>query len=156
MSESQVLTITNLETNLQGAIEEVLGTTFGDTPEFIALDNSAKGMSAIIGISDGISGYLALHISPENGCKIAGTMLDDSYPEVNDIVCDAIGELVNMLGGSLKKLSSKTGEPFKISVPTIVRGKDYETHASKNAEQILLGIRVISVCFTVQLVVYSN
>jgi len=156
MSESQVLTISSLETNLRNAIEEVIGTTFGDAPEFIDLDKSAKGMSAIIGISDGISGYLAFHVSPENGCKIAGVMLDDTYPEVDDIVCDAIGELVNMLGGSLKKFSSGYGEPFKISVPTIVRGKDYETHASKNAEQVLLGIRVISVCFTVQLVVYSN
>jgi chemotaxis protein CheX len=83
-------------------------------------------------------------------------MLGDSYPEVNDIVCDAIGELGNMLGGSLKKFSGRYGEPFKISVPTIVRGKDYEMHAAKDSEQILLGVSAIGVCFTVQLVVYSH
>lgn len=153
---SEVPEISSLKTNLQNAIKEVLETTFGEGPEFSDSYESARGMSAIIGISEGISGYLAIHVSPEGACKIAGTMLGDSYPEVDDIVCDAIGELANMLGGSLKKFSSRYGEPFKISVPTIVRGNDYETHAAKDAEQVLLGVRVISVCFTAQLVVYSH
>jgi len=155
MSESQVPVI-DLDPSLHEAIKEVLGTTFGASPEFITPDESARGMSAIIGISDGISGYLAIHVSPGDACNIAGTMLGDSYPEVDDIVCDAIGELANMLGGSLKKFSGMYGEPFKISVPTIVLGKDYETHAAKDAEQVLLGVRAISVCFTVQLVVYAH
>ena len=150
---SQVLAISSLETNLRDALKEVLETTFGTSPEFISPDESAKGMSAIVGISDGISGYLAIHMSPEDACRIAEIMLGDSYPEVDDIVCDAIGELANMLGGSLKKFSGRYGEPFKISVPTIVSGKDYETHAAKDADQIFLGLRAISVCLTIQLVV---
>jgi len=149
-----------LEANMKESIKEVVGITFGETPEFIEPDASAKGISAIIGISDGMSGYLALHMTPEDSCKIAGTMLGDSYPEVDDIVCDAIGEIANMLGGSLKKFSGRFGEPFKISVPTIVRGKDYETHAAKNSDQVLLGINIgvstISACITVQLVIYSR
>jgi len=153
---SEVPEISGLETNLQDAIKEVLGTTFGDNPEFIEPDGSARGMSAIIGISEGISGFLALHVSPEDACTIAGTMLGDTYPEVDDIVCDAIGELANMLGGSLKKFSGRYGEPFKISVPTIVRGKDYETHAAENAKRIIFGVRTISVCFTMQLVIYAH
>lgn len=148
--------MSSLETNLRDAIKEVLETTFGDSPEFITPDESARGMSAIVGISDGISGYLAIHVSPDDACRIAGTMLGDTYSEVDDIVCDAIGELGNMLGGSLKKFSGRFGEPFKISVPTIVRGKDYETHAAKDANQVLLGVGAISVCFTIQLVVYPN
>jgi len=148
--------MSSLETNLQDSIKEVLGVTFSADPEFTAVDESAKGMSAVIGISEGMLGYLALHISPEGACEIAGNMLGDSYPEVDDIVCDAIGELTNMLGGSLKKFSGKYGEPFKISVPTIIRGDNYEMHAAKDSEQILLGVRAISVCFTVQLVAYSH
>jgi len=153
MSETE---ISNLEANLHDAIKEVLGTTLGENPEFITPEESAKGMSAIIGISEGISGYLAIHVSPEDACTIAGIMLGDTYTEVDDIVCDSIGELANMLGGSLKKFSGRYGEPFKISVPTIVHGKDYETHAAKDSEQILLGVRVNSVCFTMQLVAYAH
>ena len=153
MSEPE---ISSLEAHLHDAIKEVLGTTLGDNPEFIVPEGSAKGVSAIIGISEGISGFLALHVSPEDACLIAGTMLGDSYTEVDDIVCDSLGEVTNMLGGSLKKFAGRYGEPFKISTPTIVRGKDYETHAAKDAEQILLGVRALSVCFTMQLVIYAH
>ena len=153
---SEVPGMSSLTPNLHDAIKEVMGTTFGASPEFIAPDESAKGVSAIIGISEGLAGYLAIHVSSTDACDIAGTMLGDTYASVDDIVCDAIGELANMLGGSLKKFSGRYGEPFKISVPTIVLGKDYETHASKDAEQALLGVRAISVCFTVQLVVYPQ
>ena len=152
MSELQV---PELEASLRDAIKEVLGTTLGDNPEFIPPDESIKGLSAIIEISGGMSGYLALHVTSEDACKVAETMLDCSYPDVDDIVCDAIGELANMLGGSLKKFSGRYIEPFKISVPKIVRGKDYETHAAKDTEQVLLCVKAISLRFTMQLVVYS-
>ena len=156
MPESQIPEISGLETNLHDALEEVVGTSFGTRPEFVPPIDSVKGMSAIISMSGDISGYLALHMSPEDACNIAGIMLGDSYPEVDDIVCDAIGELANMLGGSLKKFSGRYGEPFRISVPTIVHGKDYETHASKDAQQVLFSVKADPVCFTVQLVVYSH
>ena len=148
--------LSGLETNLKDAIKEVIGVTFGESPEFCAPDVASKGMSAIIGISEGISGYLAIHLSPSDACTLAGTMLGDSYPEVDDIVCDAIGEMANMLGGSLKKFSGRYGEPFKISVPTIVRGKDYETHAAKDSEQVTIGVKVVSAGCSIQLVVYSH
>jgi chemotaxis protein CheX len=83
-------------------------------------------------------------------------MLGTLYAQVDDIVCDAVGELVNMLAGSLKKYSSKNGELFKISIPTIVWGNDYCTHAPKNAEQILMGVKSLSSLFTMQLVVNLN
>ncbi|MDR0310495.1 MAG: chemotaxis protein CheX [Acidobacteriota bacterium] len=153
---SEVPEISSLETNLRDAVKEVLGTTFSASPEFTEPEKSSKGVSAIIGISDGISGFLAVHVAPENACKIAGAMLGDTYTEVDDIVCDALGELANMFGGSLKKFASTHGEPFKISVPTIVRGKDYETHAAKDAKQVLLGLNSAPANFTMQLVVYSH
>jgi len=155
MSESQV-DVSSLKDSLNNSLTEVVGATFGVSPEFTAPAELAKGMSAIIGMSGDLSGYLAVHVSPEDACKIAGTMLGDTYSEVDDIVCDAVGELANMLGGSLKKFSGTHGEPFRISVPTIVRGKDYETHAGKDAEQLLLGVSTGSLSFTMQLVVYSH
>lgn len=153
---SEVPEISKLETNLRDAVKEVLETTFGASPEFTEPDGSAKCMSAIIGISDGLSGYLAVHVSPENACKIAGAMLGDTYTEVDDIVCDAIGELANMLGGSLKKFASNSGDPFKISVPTIVCGNDYETHAAKDAKQALFGVNATLASFMMQIVVYPQ
>ena len=148
--------IVSLEGSLKESIKEVIGITFGDSPEFVTPDESAKGLSAIIGISEGLSGYLAIHMAPETACTVAGTMFGDSYTEVDDIVCDAVGELANMLGGSLKKFSGRFGEPFKISVPTIVQGNDYGTHAAKDSEQAIFGISTVAARFTIQLVIYSH
>ena len=156
MSAFEVPGISGLETNLCDALAEVVTTTFGSNPELDVPDGSTRGMSAIIGMSGDVSGYLAVHASPEDACRIAEIMLGDTYPEVDDIVCDSLGEVANMLSGSLKKFSGKYREPFRISVPAIVHGKDYETHADKDAEQVLFGVRAGSVHFTVQLVVYSH
>lgn len=153
---AEVPEISLLESYLKDAIKEVWGTTLCASPEFITPEASAKGMSSIIGISEGMSGFLAIHVSPEDACKVAGIMLGDTYPEVDDIVCDAIGEISNMLGGSLKKFSGQFDEPFKISTPTIVRGKDYETHAAEDAKRVIFGVKANSVCITVQLVIYSH
>ncbi|MDR0843469.1 MAG: chemotaxis protein CheX [Acidobacteriota bacterium] len=148
--------MTELRKNLKEAVDEVFGTTFGVRPETIPPDGSAKGVSAIIGLSGNFTGYLAVHVNPEGACNIAGNMLGDSYPEVDDIVCDAVGELANMLGGSLKKYSCRSGELFRISTPTIVQGRDYSTHTPKGAEQILLGVSAISSLLTVQLVINES
>jgi chemotaxis protein CheX len=146
-------TVPELKNNLIYALSEVFETTFGEHPEIVRMEETVKGLSAIVGLGGNISGYLALHVTPENACKIAGNMLGTLYAQVDDIVCDAVGELVNMLAGSLKKYSSKNGELFKISIPTIVWGNDYCTHAPKDAEQILMGVQSLSSLFTMQLVV---
>lgn len=75
------------------------------------------------------------------------------FSAVDDLVCDAMGEVVNMLAGSLKKYSSTDGELFKISIPTIVWGSSYSTHAPRSSEQILIGVKSGASLFTVQLVI---
>jgi chemotaxis protein CheX len=151
-------TIPELKNNLKYALGEVFETTFSEHPEIVQSEETetVKGLSAIVGLGGNISGYLALHMTPEGACKIAGNMLGMLYAQVDDIVCDAVGELVNMLAGSLKRYSSKNGELFKISIPTIVWGNDYYTHAPKDAEQILIGVKSLSSLFTMQLVVSMN
>jgi chemotaxis protein CheX len=79
-------------------------------------------------------------------------MLGMDFEEVDDIVADAMGELVNMLAGGLKKYCSKTEDIFKISVPSIVYGLDYSTHTPKNAERLMIGVQAGSCTFGVQLV----
>jgi chemotaxis protein CheX len=151
----QIPTVSEMMDNMKCAIIEVFDTTFGQQPKIVQLEDSEKGqgLSAIVGLGGTISGYLALHIMPEDACMLAGNMLGAAYAQVDSIVCDAIGELVNMLAGSLKKFSCRNGELFKISIPTIVLGSDYSTHAPKDAERILVGVRALSALLTIQLVV---
>jgi len=156
MPELQTSVMSELQKNLKDAVEEVFTTTFGASPVCVPPSESARGLSSIISLSGSLTGYLAIHASPQAACNIAGNMLGDSYPEVDDIVCDAMGEMANMIGGSLKKYSGRSGTLFTISVPTIVQGKDYSTHTPKGAEQLLMGVDALSSLLTMQLVVTEH
>ena len=149
-------TMSDLQKNLKIALNDVFGTMLGGTPEIFDEIEFVTGLSAIVGFGGGISGFLALHSKPENACEIAGSMLGMHFSAVDDIVCDAMGEVVNMLAGSLKKYSSTNAELFKISIPTIVWGSNYSTHAPRNSEQVLVGVKSRASLFTVQLVINSD
>jgi len=155
MTNVQIPTMSELTNNLKYALGEVFEMTLGEHPEIVQLEETeaVMGLSAIIGLGGNISGFLALHATPEGACKIAENMLGAPYAQVDDIVCDAMGELVNVVAGTFKKYSSKNGELFKISIPTIVWGNDYSTHAPKNAERLLVGVKALSSQFAMQLVV---
>jgi chemotaxis protein CheX len=149
----QIPAMSLLQNNLKYALADVFGTMLGRPPEIFDEIEFVTGLSAIVGFGGNISGFLALHSKPENACDIAGGMLGMRFSGVDDIVCDAMGEVVNMLAGSLKKYSSVNGELFKISIPTIVWGSSYSTHAPRNSEQVLIGVKSGASVFTVQLVV---
>jgi chemotaxis protein CheX len=148
--------ISELQNNLKYALKDVFGTMLGRSPEIFDQAELVTGLSAIVGFGGNISGFLALHSKPEDACEIAGGMLGMRFSGVDDIVCDAMGEVVNMLAGSLKKYSSTNGELFKISIPSIVWGSSYSTCAPRNSEQILIGVKSFDSLFTVQLVINTN
>jgi chemotaxis protein CheX len=148
--------MSELKRSLSEAVEEVFVTTFAVRPELIPPDEASRGLSAIISLSGSITGYLAIHASPKAACTIASNMLGDAYTEVDDIVCDAMGEMANMVGGSLKKYVGRSGTLFTISVPTIVQGRDYSTHTPKDAEQLLMGVSALDSRLTMQLVVTEH
>ena len=129
--DRQVPSLSDLKNNLKYALTDVFGTMLGRFPEIVDDVEFVTGLSAIVGFGGNISGFLALHSIPENACDIAGSMLGMHFSAVDDLVCDAMGEVVNMLAGSLKKYSSVKGELFKISIPTIVWGSSYSTRAPK-------------------------
>jgi chemotaxis protein CheX len=110
------------------------------------------GLSAIVGFGGRISGYVAIHLSPVSACTLASNLLGMAFDEMDDIVADAMGEMVNMLAGGLKKYACQNEDLFKISVPSIVYGLDYSTHAPKNAERLAVGVQAGSCTFGVQLV----
>ena len=152
----QVPAMSDLQKNLKYALTDVFGAMLGRPPEIFDKIEPVTGLSAIVGFGGNISGFLALHSKPENACDIAGGMLGMHFSAVDDLVCDAMGEVVNMLAGSLKKYSSADGELFKISIPTIVWGSSYSTHAPRGSEQILIGVKAYASLFTVQLVINAD
>lgn len=149
------ITANELEVSLVRAMKEITATMFSCESEIISQDQAEiipPGLSAIIGFGGRISGYLAIHLSPSSACTLASNLLGMHFDEIDDIVADAMGELVNMLAGGLKKFACQSEDLFKISVPSIVYGMDYSTHAPKNSERLAIGVQAGSCAFGVQLV----
>jgi chemotaxis protein CheX len=151
---SGTVTMQDLENGLKKAVSEVVSTMFNYQPIIYPChDIGCLGLSAFVGFGGRLSGVLALHISPANACVLASGLLGMSFEEADEVVFDAMGEVVNMLAGGLKKNVCQNEELFKISIPSVVSGNDYSTHVPKNSKQLLFGVEAGPCSLTVQLVV---
>ncbi len=149
------VTIQDLGLGLEKALHEITTTMFTCDCEIIPpdqIDVLAPGISAIIGFGGKIQGLIAIHLSPKNACMLAEGLLGMRFEAVDEIVADAMGEMANMLAGGLKKFTCQSEDLFKISVPSIIYGSDYSTHAPKNSERLAIGVKAGECRYTVQLV----
>ncbi len=149
------VTMPELESSLEKAVAEVFSTMLNLQPIIVPCTDNVLplGVSAIVGFGGKVSGFLALHMSPEDSCFLASGLLGMSFSELDEIVSDAMGEIVNMLAGGLKKFASQKEELFKISIPSVISGNDYSTHAPKDSEQRVLQVQAGHCSLAVQLVV---
>jgi chemotaxis protein CheX len=155
----KIVSMQELETGLERAIKEISTTMLNCESEIIPVslvEAHPPGLSAVVGFGGKISGFVAVHLSPHSACNLASSLIGMEFLEMDDMVADAMGEIVNMLAGGLKKSVSKDEDLFKISVPSIVYGDEYSTHTPKSAEQVCLGIQAGGCSFSVQLVYASR
>jgi chemotaxis protein CheX len=85
-----------------------------------------NSISAIVGMAGVNKGMLAIHIPASTALIITSSFLMMEVTEVDDDVKDAIGELANMVAGSIKADLTEQGMEFKLSIPSVVCGAEYE------------------------------
>ncbi len=82
---------------------------------------------ALIGISGRATGNVALSLPTSTALALIGTLMEETYEDLNDDVIDGIAELVNMIGGGAKAKMNVEGEvPMDLSLPTVVSGDNYK------------------------------
>jgi chemotaxis protein CheX len=85
------------------------------------------GVVSLIGVTGEWVGSGVLSCSAECARWMSQQFLMSDYPEVNDEVLDAIGEITNMIIGNFKnKVAEQTG-PLAMSVPAVVHGQNMHT-----------------------------
>jgi chemotaxis protein CheX len=85
------------------------------------------GVVSLIGITGEWVGSGVLSCSSDCARWMSSQFLMSDYPEVNDEVLDAIGEITNMIIGNFKnKVAEQTG-PLAMSVPAVVHGQNMHT-----------------------------
>ena len=96
---------------------------------------SITGMVGFAGI---YSGVISIHCPVTLALKITSNMLGMECDEVNDDLNDAIGEIANMLGGSVKQVLSKGGLDVKLSIPTVISGEDYTVNSLSDSDCVVI------------------
>ncbi len=94
----------------------------GPLPKPGLLKDSITGM---VGLAGTHRGMLAVHIPRELALAITTSFLGMEVDKINEDVQDAIGEIANMLGGSMKNILSAKGKDIQLSLPTTIFGAEY-------------------------------
>ncbi len=85
------------------------------------------GVTAMLGFAGAPTGVFSVRCPWDAAAVIAARMLGSSLEELApDQVCDALGEICNMVAGSIKTRLRDAGAGCMMSTPTVVRGVDYE------------------------------
>ena len=93
-------------------------------------------VSGVIGISGKAAGTIVLSLSREVALEVLNRMVGVRATEIDTEVCDAVGELTNMIAGSTKAQLERL--ELSISIPNIVSGKDHEVRFPSDVKPICI------------------
>lgn len=92
-------------------------------------EHSAE-VSAVIGISGGAVGTVVVGMSGATAIELLKRMIGTECDSVTEEVCDAVGEITNMIAGSAKAQLAR--HQLSISLPNVVTGQGMQMHFPTN------------------------
>ncbi len=115
-----------LEMSAREVFEMMLGTSLecseGERPPRTEL-------TAMVGLAGPICGIVSIRCNADAAAAMASRMLAEPIAPPDARVMDALGEICNMLAGNFKGKVTHLSESCLLSVPTIIRGADYQLHS---------------------------
>ncbi len=93
-------------------------------------------VSGIIGLAGAVKGMLAIHLPRAAALAVTTAFLGMEVEEIDEDVCDAIGELANMLGGSMKAILDPSGSEIQLSIPSAIHGEEYAVDCLADSEAV--------------------
>ena len=135
-----------LNRSLEGATKEIMKSVLDwdivnrSPVEKLIRDNTISETSVFISFVGELSGAFTMKCSNQLASLIASEMLGMPVEPGSDDMKDAVGELLNMIVGNTKTKFSINGDPFKISIPTIIIGEDYSIHFKADSTDMVTQI----------------
>lgn len=131
---------------LNSGIGEVFSTMFGQSVEPVAPPDLRLSQEVLIAGSVGFvgeaNGVVYIHMTESFAKSLASGMLQMAENELDDeMVNDAVAEISNMIVGSVKSNLCDRGFTCVLTIPTIVRGRDFSAEASAGSERVNLGFQ---------------
>ncbi len=114
-------------------------------------DKLINSISGIVGLAGATKGMLAIHMTNAAALAVTTAFLGMDVEEIDDDVRDAIGELANMLAGSIKSILDPSGSDIKLSMPSAIYGEDYSVDCLAGAEAVTVPFAFDGLGFVVEL-----
>ncbi|MDX2493580.1 MAG: chemotaxis protein CheX [Desulfuromusa sp.] len=99
-------------------------------------------VSAMIGLTGGLSAMLGIHCPETVGMAISGAMLGMEIEEIDADVKDALGEIANMVAGGLKERFATDNIDLELAIPTAISGKSYTIASSTRSNRVVIPFSV--------------
>ncbi|HYA18442.1 MAG TPA: chemotaxis protein CheX [Bryobacteraceae bacterium] len=100
---------------------------------------SGDRLTAAVHFAGQWNGAVLVECDRGQACRLAGRFLSLDPPDtVDDVVCDVLGELANMIGGNLKSVLARG---IKLSAPSVIDGSDYSLRICRAEVQHRLPFR---------------
>jgi chemotaxis protein CheX len=97
-------------------------------------------VTAMVGLAGALCGVMTIRCNSRTAEKITGRMLGSVGAVDPKDVPDAIAEICNMVAGNFKSKITQLAEHCMLSVPTVIRGEDYEMVTVSGGDQITVGM----------------
>jgi len=109
---------------LQSATQEVFELMLACSLDVPAEPFPEEGLDMIsmVGLAGELSGILTLRCSEKAAAHMASRILGITVQTADAEVCDAVGEICNMIAGNFKHQISSMEDFFVLSLPTVIRG----------------------------------
>jgi chemotaxis protein CheX len=150
-----------ISTSIRHAVHEAFATMLNvSLEECEVLDSSvasreslpaSEGVMSFIGLAGAWAGSGTIVCSAHVACRICSQMLMAEAKSVDEEVLDAVGELTNIVIGSVKNdLEPQLGQ-LGLSIPTVIFGHNFKTKSTSQAEWVVERFRWAGETFLVKL-----
>lgn len=144
MQQAKTQLIGELSELLNHGIGEVFTTMFSSQVEPTLPPDFSQSEEQLVAGSVGFvgdaNGVVYIYLTCGLARRLAAIMLQMSDSDLDDsMVNDVVAEITNMVVGSVKSNLCDRGTVCALTIPSIVRGRDFSTEASAGSERAHLG-----------------
>jgi chemotaxis protein CheX len=93
-------------------------------------------ITSMVGLAGKLCGVLSIKCAHKTANIMAAKMLGMAPDKVGRELCDAFGEVCNMVAGNFKNKISGLGDGCMLSVPTVITGNNYSLHSPTDSAEI--------------------
>jgi len=115
-------------------LEFMLGVEVSEVPE--STPRNSADMTAMVGLAGALSGVLSLRCPAAAAATLASKMLGIDISPTDADTRDALGEVCNVIAGTLKAKVPGLDDACLLSTPTIVCGRDYSLFSISNSTPV--------------------